>query len=211
MSTSEAVRRRLSAPARRERIERAAVEVFAERGYDASSVGEIAAAAGVSRTVLYDHFRDKRELYLHVLGATNAAMLAEVGGGITGSGAGRERMRATVAAYLCFARQQPAARRLLVDPIPTGDAELDDALAAFRTARIDAVAAMLAPDLARAGAPPDSNSAAIVVELLVTGVDGVARWWHEHPETSLDEVTHVATRLLWHGLPRLSPVGRVRT
>ncbi|WP_377323385.1 TetR/AcrR family transcriptional regulator [Pimelobacter simplex] len=118
MSTTPSVRRRLTAPARRERIEAAAVEVFAGRGYDAASVGAIAAAAGVSRTVLYDHFRDKRALYLHVLGTENAAMLAEVGAGITGAGAGRARMRATVAAYLSFAQQRPAARRLLVDPVP---------------------------------------------------------------------------------------------
>ncbi|GAA1524563.1 TetR/AcrR family transcriptional regulator [Nocardioides humi] len=208
MSTTEVVRRRLTGPARRERIEAAAVEVFAERGYDAASVGEIAGAAGVTRTVLYDHFRSKRELYLHVLDTQNAAMLAEVGAGITGAGAGRDRMRATVAAYLSFARQRPAARRILVDPIPTGDRELDRALRTFRTARTQAVATMLGPDLARSGLPHGSTAADVVVELLITGVDGVARWWQEHPAASLEEVTEVATRLLWNGLPRL---GELRT
>lgn len=203
MSATGSVRRRLTASARRERIEAAAVAVFAERGYDATSVGEIAAAAGVSRTVLYDHFRDKRELYLHVLGTANAAMLADVGAGITGVGAGRARMRATVAAYLSFARERPAARRLLVDPIPTGDPELDTAVHAFRAARTEAVATMLGPDLARAGLPAGSTRAAVVVELLITGVDGVARWWQEHPSASHDEVTDVAARLLWSGLPRV--------
>lgn len=201
MSTT--VRRRLSAPARRERIEAAAVEAFAARGYDATSVGEIAGAAGVSRTVLYDHFRSKRELYLHVLDTQNAAMLAEVGTGITGAGAGRDRMRATVVAYLAFARERPAARRILVDPIPTGDPELDRALHTFRSARTQAVAAMLAPDLARAGLAPGSTSAAVVVELLITGVDGVARWWQDHPGVTLEEVSDVAARLLWSGLPHL--------
>ncbi|WP_418059521.1 TetR/AcrR family transcriptional regulator [Pimelobacter simplex] len=203
MSATGSVRRRLTASARRERIEAAAVEVFAERGYDAASVGEIAAAAGVSRTVLYDHFRDKRALYLHVLGTENAAMLAEVGTGITGAGAGRARMRATVAAYLSFAQQRPAARRLLVDPIPTGDPGLDQAVHAFRTARTQAVATMLGPDLSRAGLAAGTTSAAVVVELLITGVDGVARWWQEHPAASLDEVTDVAAQLLWNGLPRV--------
>ncbi|XBB68447.1 TetR/AcrR family transcriptional regulator [Nocardioides sp. WV_118_6] len=203
MSATGSVRRRLTASARRERIEAAAVEVFAERGYDAASVGEIAAAAGVSRTVLYDHFQDKRALYLHVLGTENAAMLAEVGTGITGAGAGRARMRATVAAYLSFAQQRPAARRLLVDPIPTGDPGLDQAVHAFRAARTQAVATMLGPDLARAGLAAGTTPAAVVVELLITGVDGVARWWQENPDASLDEVTDVAAQLLWNGLPRV--------
>lgn len=201
--TTDTVRRRLSGPARRQRIEAAAVEVFAERGYDATSVGEIATAAGVTRTVLYDHFRSKRELYLQVLDAQNAAMLAEVGAGITGAGAGADRLRSTVAAYLSFARQRPAARRLLVDPIPTGDTDLDQVLAAYRTARTQAVATMLAPDLARSGLTAGSTAAAVVVELLITGVDGVARWWQDHPSATLDEVTDIASRLLWNGLPRL--------
>ncbi|WP_182380326.1 TetR/AcrR family transcriptional regulator [Nocardioides sp. WS12] len=203
MTTTGTVRRRLTAPARRQRIEAAAVEVFADRGYDASSVGEIATAAGVSRTVLYDHFKSKRELYVQVLDSQNAAMLAEVGAGITGEGAGSDRLRSTVTAYLSFARQRPAARRLLVDPIPTGDADLDQVISAYRTARAQAVAMMLAPDLARSGVLAGSTESAVVVELLITGVDGVARWWQDHPVATLDEVTDIASRLLWNGLPRI--------
>lgn len=203
MTTTGTVRRRLTAPARRQRIEAAAVEVFADRGYDASSVGEIATAAGVTRTVLYDHFKSKRELYVQVLDSQNAAMLAEVGAGITGEGAGSDRLRSTVTAYLSFARQRPAARRLLVDPIPTGDADLDQVISAYRTARTQAVAMMLAPDLARSGVLAGSTESAVVVELLITGVDGVARWWQDHPVATLDEVTDIASRLLWNGLPRI--------
>ncbi len=202
MSSTETVRRRMSAPARRQRIEAAAVEVFAERGYDAASVGEVATAAGVTRTVLYDHFRSKRELYLQVLESQNAAMLADVGAEITGDGTGFDRMRSTVRAYLSFAHVRPAARRLLVDPIPTGDAELDQVLTAYRNARTQAVGSMLAPDLARAGVAVGSTEAAVLVELLINGVDGVARWWQQHPEATLDHVTDVAARMLWHGLPR---------
>ncbi|GAA4806739.1 TetR/AcrR family transcriptional regulator [Nocardioides caeni] len=203
MTTADTVRRRLTAPARRERIEAAAVEVFAERGYDAAALGEIASAAGVSRTVFYDHFRSKRELYLHVLGTQNAAMLSDVGAGITGAGAGRERMRATIRAYLSFAHQRPAARRLLVDPIPTGDGDLDQVISSFRIARTQAVATMLGPDLDRSGVAPGSPAATVVVELLITGTDGIARWWQDNPGLGLEEVTDITTRLLWNGLPRL--------
>ena len=201
-STETTVRRRMSGPARRQRIEAAAVEVFAERGYDAASVGEIATAAGVSRTVLYDHFRSKRELYLQVLDSQSAAMLAGVGAGITGAGAGPDRLRSTVRAYLSFAHERPAARRLLVDPIPTGDPELDQVLAAYRTARTQAVGTMLAPDLRRAGVEAGTVEASVLVELLINGVDGVARWWQHHRATDLEQVTDIASRMLWNGLPR---------
>ena len=76
-------------------------------------------------------------------------------------------------------------------------------ISAYRTARTQAVAAMLAPDLARSGLTAGSTAAAVVVELLITGVDGVARWWQDHPAATLDEVTDIASRLLWNGLPRV--------
>src|SRR5690606_32006456 len=99
----------------------------------------------------------------------------------------------------------PAARRLLVDPVPTGDAQLDQVIAAYRSARVQAVTAMLAPDLTRAGVVAGSTTAAVVVELLIAGVDGVARWWQEHPSSTLEEVTDTASRLIWKGLPRVEP------
>lgn len=194
-------RRRLTAAQRRQRIEAAAVEVFAERGYDATTLGEVAAAADVARSVLYDHFRDKRRLYLHVLSAENTAMLAQVTDGITAAGDGRDRMRATVAAYLTYAREKPAGRRLLVDPVPSGDEELDQVIRGYRNARAQVVASLLAPDLARAGIA-GSPEVPVVVELLIAGVDGVARWWTDHPEAGLAEVVDAAVRLLWQGLPR---------
>jgi len=40
----------------RERLMRAAADAFAERGYDGTRVADIAAAAGVSNSVLYAHF-----------------------------------------------------------------------------------------------------------------------------------------------------------
>ncbi|MFL6089201.1 MAG: TetR/AcrR family transcriptional regulator [Aeromicrobium sp.] len=202
--TQQTIRRRLSAPARRERIEQAAVGTFAARGYDAASIGEIAAAAGVSRTVLYDHFPSKRALYLHVLSAENDEMLAAVGRGITGAGPGRNRMKATIAAYLDYSRSRPAARQLLIDPIPSGDRELDQVMRAMQSSRSQTVATLLAADLERSGVPEASSAAPIVVELLIAGIDGVARWWADRPEMRLDDVTDAAFRLLWNGLPRFS-------
>lgn len=195
-------RRRLPAAERRRRIESAAVEAFAERGYDATTVAEVAAAAGVTRSVLYDHFRDKRRLYLHVLSTENTAMLARVADGITASGGSRDRMRATTAAYLAYTRERPAARRLLVDPVPSGDAELDQVIRGYRDARAQIVASLLAPDLARAGIATGSAELPVVVEVLISGVDGVARWWADHPEVGPDEVVDSVVRLLWQGLPR---------
>ena len=54
---------RLKAPERRARILEAAEHEFAARGYHSTSMDEIAAAAGISKPVLYDHFSSKLDLY----------------------------------------------------------------------------------------------------------------------------------------------------
>jgi AcrR family transcriptional regulator len=49
-------------PGARERLVVAAVELFAEQGYDATTVTQIAERAGVTKSTLFRHFPDKREI-----------------------------------------------------------------------------------------------------------------------------------------------------
>jgi AcrR family transcriptional regulator len=49
-------------PDTRGRLLRAAVELFAERGYEATTAAQIADRANVTRTTLFRHFADKREI-----------------------------------------------------------------------------------------------------------------------------------------------------
>ncbi len=60
----------------RERILAAALELFAERGYEGTSIGEIEAAAGLSPRsgALYKHFASKEELFGAALGERLAAI-----------------------------------------------------------------------------------------------------------------------------------------
>jgi AcrR family transcriptional regulator len=62
----------------RERLLRAAADVFAERGYDGTRVADIAAAAGVSNGALYAHFPSKAELLTGALRAHGRRLLADM-------------------------------------------------------------------------------------------------------------------------------------
>ncbi|MEU8245871.1 helix-turn-helix domain-containing protein [Nonomuraea sp. NPDC048916] len=62
----------------RERLLRAAAEVFARRGYDGTRVADIAAAAGVSNGALYAHFGSKAELLVAALDAHGPLLLAKL-------------------------------------------------------------------------------------------------------------------------------------
>lgn len=62
----------------RDRLLRAAADVFAERGYDGTRVADIAAAAGVSNGALYSHFDSKAELLVGALREHGRRMLADL-------------------------------------------------------------------------------------------------------------------------------------
>ena len=68
----------VSAAETRERLLRAAADVFAERGYDGTRVADIAAAAGVSNGALYAHFGSKAELLVGALREHGQRMMAEL-------------------------------------------------------------------------------------------------------------------------------------
>jgi AcrR family transcriptional regulator len=69
-------RRRLPAAERRELIERAATEVFAEHGYAGASIDAIARRSDVSAPVVYDHFASKLALFVRLLERTRDELLA---------------------------------------------------------------------------------------------------------------------------------------
>ncbi|MFD0689894.1 TetR/AcrR family transcriptional regulator [Actinomadura fibrosa] len=191
---------RLRAPARRALITAAAVRIFAEKGYHGTSLGEIAAAAGVARTVLYDHFPSKRVLLLAVMQEENAALIEYVGARITASGSAEERMRSTIDAYFGFAQNRPEARSLLFDRTGEDDPEIRVVRQGIRESRTHAVAALLADDIRTVGVEPGEPIAEAMVEFVITGLDGVAQWWERNPETPRATLVEGAMRLLWTGL-----------
>jgi AcrR family transcriptional regulator len=100
-------RRRLAREQRREQILGAATKAFAQWGFTPTSLDDIAAAAGVTRVILYRHFDSKSELYRSVLDRMCArleAHVAEPVGGFTDAG---------IDGLLAAAIESPAGFRLL--------------------------------------------------------------------------------------------------
>ena len=198
--TEPAPRTRMRAFERRALITAAALESFASRGYHATSLGEIAKAAGVARTVMYDHFPSKKVLLLAVMHEQNAALIEYVGARMSGAGDARGRMRATVEAYFSFAKSKPAARRVLFDPVSDDDPEIQTVRQGIRDARTRAVIALLSQDMRQIGVDPAEPGAEAMVEFIITGLDGVAQWWERRPEVPSSTLVEGVMWLLWSGL-----------
>lgn len=117
----------------RGRIIQAAIELFAERGYAATSMREVAERACCTKPALYYHFASKGALFLHALrGETEGiAKLVEIA--FNEPGTVRRRMQRAMDAYFDYVRRRPTALRLLLraEVHPDGDQPSYD----FRTAR----------------------------------------------------------------------------
>jgi AcrR family transcriptional regulator len=60
-------RARLSTDARREQLVALGIDIFSERPFDEVSIDDIAAAAGISKGLLYHYFPSKRDFYVAVI------------------------------------------------------------------------------------------------------------------------------------------------
>jgi AcrR family transcriptional regulator len=102
-------RQLLDRAARRETILRGAAKAFAQKGYAATSMEDVAAAAGITKLIVYRHFDSKQELYDEVLEGVSARgreiFIAGLQAGRPGSGA--------VWALLTAAREEPDGFTLL--------------------------------------------------------------------------------------------------
>ena len=77
----------------RERLLDVATELFARKGYAASTTREIVAAARVTKPVLYYYFKSKEGIYLELLERAFKRFEAVVDASITGSGSIEQRLR----------------------------------------------------------------------------------------------------------------------
>jgi len=98
----------LDRPARRAAILAAAAEAFAERGFAGTSMDDVAAAAGITRLIVYRHFGSKEDLYTAVLQHVQDRLEAAFD-----PGAARGE-NAAVRSLLTVARDDPAGVTLLL-------------------------------------------------------------------------------------------------
>lgn len=95
--------------ARRRSIVAGAARAFSAAGFDATSMEDIAEAAGVTKLILYRHFESKEELYRSIVESVSGRLGAEVDEAMT-----RGRRRGVIVpAFLTVAREDPDGFRLL--------------------------------------------------------------------------------------------------
>ena len=186
---------RLPRAERRRQLLDTARRVFAARGFDAATLEEIAEAAGVTRPIVYSHFGDKRGLFEAVVGDEIARVQAVVSEAIAAPGPPRAVLERGLRSFFAYVREHPDGHAVLTRDAPvhlsdTGLGVMLDGLAAR-------VADVIADAIRALGLDP--APAPIYANALIGLGAHVGRWWREHPEVSLDAVTHHTTAFVWSG------------
>ena len=125
-----------TARSRRRRLFGAMVALSSERGFEATTIGDLARVAGVSRAAFYDVFKDKQECMLAAVEALIEPTIAQIELA-EDAGPGEARLRQAVDAFLGLIAEQPAAARMSCIEVyaagPEGEAQVDRAIEVFES------------------------------------------------------------------------------
>jgi AcrR family transcriptional regulator len=200
-----APRERLTAAARRELIELAAMEVFAERGYHGAAMDEIARRSGVTTPVVYDHFESKPALHRRLLERTRDELLAMWRESLGGGDTLERQIAQAFDAWARYVETHPYAPRMFFRET-TGIPEVRAMHREIATEANNALAEILrglpgSTHLQAEGAP---LAFAMAAEVIRGGLTELAIWWSDHPGVSREQIVATAMNTVWIGFERVS-------
>ncbi len=191
-------RKKLTAAARRAQLIEVGRSAFAEKGYEATSVEEIAERAKVSKPIVYEHFGGKEGLYAVIVDREVEHVVGVISEAIS-SGSPRGRIEQAALALLTYVKDHPDGFAVLTHdtPVTATRGNLSSLLndVAERVGQVFAVA------FKQAGY--DAKTAPIYAHALVGMVTFVGQWWTESRKPSVDRVAGHLAGLAWMGLRHL--------
>jgi AcrR family transcriptional regulator len=187
--------RRLTSTERRARILEAAVQAFAREGYAGVSMNQIAAAAGITKPVLYDHYASKQKLYVAVLEGVRDDLLSRGKVIYERVSDPAERFQAEVAEFFQAVADRPEAIQVLLHA-PQGDAA-----AAKLWSRVqERATAGIATLLSTVWHPKKDWECTAGAEFIKAGLHALAQWWIQHPERDRNQLVSVVMQVAWRGV-----------
>ncbi|HUY67088.1 MAG TPA: TetR/AcrR family transcriptional regulator [Acidimicrobiales bacterium] len=162
--------RRLTADARRRQLFEVALSLFAEHGYSATTMDDIAEAAGVTKPLVYQHFESKRALYLELMDVFSRELVTRIVKATANAEGPRQQVELGFAAYFELMVGNEQAFRLLYGRDAPDDPELGAALR-----RVEDTIAQAIDPLIDAGLDPEHRL--LLAHAVVGMAEGASRHW----------------------------------
>ncbi|MFD8549124.1 TetR family transcriptional regulator [Streptomyces sp. NPDC059649] len=195
---------RMTGAERREQLLDIGRTLFAERGFEGTSVEEIAAKAGVSKPVVYEHFGGKEGLYAVVVDREMRQLLDMVTGALT-AGHPRELLEQAAFALLDYIETYTDGFRILVRDSPV--AQSTGTFASLISDIATQVEDILGLEFKARGFDP--KLAPLYAQALVGMVALTGQWWLDVRKPKKAEVAAHLVNLAWHGLDGLEQKPRL--
>jgi len=183
---------------RREQLLDVGRRLFAERGYEGTSVEEIAAKAGVSKPVVYEHFGGKEGLYAVVVDRETQLLLDRITRSLTG-GHPRELLEQAALALLEYIETSADGFRILVRDSPV--TQTTGTFASLISDVASQVEHILVEQFAQRGF--NAKLAPMYAQMLVGMVALTGQWWLDVRRPKRAEVAAHLVNLAWNGLSGL--------
>jgi AcrR family transcriptional regulator len=190
--------RRLSGTERRAQLIDVGRAVFAKRGFEATSMEEIADRAKVSKPIVYEHFGGKEGLYAVVVDREMDYVVRRIVEAIA-TGSARERVEQASLAFLTYVQDHPDGFAVLSQDSPLTSTR--GRLSSLLNDLAERVGDLFATSFKEAGYDPRASP--IYAHALVGMVTFVGKWWTEVRKPSVEEVAKHIGALAWMGLRHL--------
>ncbi|MEU4795119.1 TetR/AcrR family transcriptional regulator [Streptomyces sp. NPDC023327] len=197
-------RTRMTGAERREQLLDIGRTLFASKGFEGTSVEEIAAKAGVSKPVVYEHFGGKEGLYAVVVDREMRQLLDMVTSALT-AGHPRELLEQAAFALLDYIETYTDGFRILVRDSPV--AQSTGTFASLISDIATQVEDILGQEFKGRGF--DHKLAPLYAQALVGMVALTGQWWLDVRRPKKAEVAAHLVNLAWHGLDGLEPKPRL--
>lgn len=201
------MRRRLPYAERREQLLAVALEEFGRRGFHLTQMEHVAAAARVSKALLYQHFPSKEELFAEVTARIVADVTDRLASAAPAGMRSMARMRAMVHTLFDYATEEPLAWSLFVRHLDKP--EVGPELRELRERMGATFAAFLLvnrradPTLSPAALAANERRARLLVPLVYGSLLSMVTWWLDHPDTPRERAESMAVEFLWLGIDRI--------
>jgi AcrR family transcriptional regulator len=174
--------------------------LFAERGLDGTSIEEIAAQAGVSKPVVYEHFGGKEGLYAVVVDREVERFLTMATTLLEGEDT-RDKFEAAAIALLRYIEENADGFRILVRDSPPGSGS--GTFSSLISDIASQVEYILGDVFKARGYEP--KYAPMYAQMLVGMVAFTGQWWLDARKPKLEEVAAHLVNMAWNGLSQLDP------
>jgi AcrR family transcriptional regulator len=183
--------RRITADERRAVITRVAADLFARHGYAGTRLEDIAAAAAVTKPIVYRHFDSKKALYMSLLAKHEQDLptFFEQLDVPSEDGSSDALVRAILERWLDYVRENRHAWVMLFR-----DSSGDDEIRTRRRQVSMRARQVMGAFIARWSGIP-AQQVEPTAELLTSGLAGLALWWIDHPDVPKPVVLEVAARM----------------